>query len=255
MSELQYLVDVTEGWPYSPSDFGFERTTKWFDISLTPADKARFGVTAMLCAAADRAVDIDREADVSHLLEDVVAGKPVAKREVYHTPACARFVGELIATDRGAAIEQAIVRLPDLARQKREATTVPGLLPVLQEEAEMLTAALAIETENCAQQEARVEYNRWFSPGMYLAYLLDTFLDIRKDYADDICGVAPTMQNYGELAVVLARHSKRMIPLTPMPLRDAPIITGLTLKAAGYSLKIPKGLLSGIMPSFDVRVL
>jgi hypothetical protein len=128
------------------------------------------------------------------------------------------------APDRQVTLVEYIAFVRKMVEAQAAATTVPEVVEVRHQEADVLGDILSLNSEGTADAAARQKFNNWIPRAMRAGYILDSLLDIKEDYESGTSGVEPGLKASAKMAAYLLKDTVEVARVSPRALSKGAMV-------------------------------
>lgn len=238
MSEIAREYTSPDSAIFSPEkgqEFGgsrslFYRAALKFGVNLSRQEYNDWGALLGGAYVVDHLLDVEGRTEILPHVQSILAGKtrPDLNLEVQTS---LKSYMDRQDPERKGAIFSDILRVEELAADLRNATTPTRLVEIRREEGDILGSLVALPVEETSDRSERLRFNRWLNSWSRTGYMMDSFVDLRKDYENGESGVKPTMIARGIVAEAVLYESAVAIQRTPPG-----VMRGALMNATRYLL-------------------
>ena len=190
----------------------FTSVANGYGVHITPQEHEYWRVTLHVARSLDNAVDENGVTDIHPFISDLVQGKPINGMNIDEAEEFGKMYAQLPLGRQKQLIETCIA-LPLFAHTKRNARSLKELLSINRAEAEAFAGILYLDISN----QRRVDFNRWLYLFATTGYLVDTILDVRKDYELGNINIQPGRVQRGIAGLRASSDIGRLLMAAPMP--------------------------------------
>jgi hypothetical protein len=126
--------------------------------------------------------------------------------------------------ERQVTLVDYIAFVRKMVEAQAAATTVPEVVEVRHQEADVLADILSLNPAGAADAEARDKFNSWMPLAMRAGYLLDSLLDIKEDYENGSSGVEPGIKASAKMATYLLKDTVEVTRVSPRALSKGAMV-------------------------------
>lgn len=171
-------------------------------VNVGAEEEAYWRAGSKVAAAVDSLVDEEGVEDLLPIFNAIMNGQPVGP-EGTMTKADAEEAADVfhwLPLERQLDLCQRIASLPEYAKRKAAAETVGTLIATSLDEAEQVFAnGFKLESQGRSDETAREGFNTWLTHFARAGYMIDSALDMPKDYKRGIIQIRPSVPNRFEM--------------------------------------------------------
>lgn len=175
---------------YSGSHNLFRDAAQLTGVELHPQEDLDWGYLMEGASLVDHLLDTEKVSVVPEMRR-IGAGTYRPDLHLLSQMHFADYVGRQTEEKLDGMFDQ-LLRVEELVHAQREATKAREVVEIRVEEADILASFLSLPVGNTVDAYNRIVFNDWLVGFSRAGYLVDSFIDLKKDFVNGESGVKPT---------------------------------------------------------------
>lgn len=188
-----------------------------FGVTLSDEELADWQTLGRASYVIDQYLDAERDMPRPNIAVELFSGQPIPGVPTEFTYDC-RHLLERQSQERQVTINKQLQRVRFLVEAQAAADTVPEVVAIRHEEADLLADMLSLNTEDQDDVSGRLKFNSWLALAMRAGYLLDSLRDIKEDYESGASRVEPRLKATAKMAAYLIQDTVVVAKISPRAL-------------------------------------
>ena len=212
-SSAPFPEPPVDGQRYGGTHVLFREAARQFGVKPTEQEDYDWIVILGAAMLVDHLVDVERT-DIVAPVRTIVAGTIRQDLNADIQTRTANYVFRQTAAGQQLFFDR-IRRVNELAEAQREATAAREVIDIRRTEADIFSAMLSLSILDESDAAARINFNLWLNSWAKVGYLVDSLIDVAKDYKNGESGVPPTLGARLLFAAAVSIESATALRRTP----------------------------------------
>ena len=227
-----FSVNLAEGSVEFSGSMGlFIDTALAFGVDLQEQERDDWLMMGRAVHIIDQYID-EEKTDIMPHVAAMLAGNSIVGIPDAFQDQCREYM-ERQSELRRADIIKKLGMVGTLVNQQASTASVHELLRIRRQEADLMANLLALPTFNRPDETQRKTFNSWLVSISHTGYLVDSFKDIKKDYASKSCSVEPSTYTRVILGGAATKQALDTLEKTPKKVIGKMIKVGMKNQILG----------------------
>jgi hypothetical protein len=165
----------------------------------------------------DQCLDGEKAGTIPHIATMLFSGEPIDGIPREFQERCRQFVHRQTPSRQVEIMDQ-LGQIKGLVEAQATSESPHEVIEIRRREADIFASLLSLPAQDRSDASRRERFNSWLTSFSRTGYMVDSFMDIKRDFLSGESGVRPTLHSHRVLAAAALKETFGAIRKTPLSL-------------------------------------